>query len=64
MGTLKAVETKYPGVGRCLVPTFFPGSLREHEVQWSKEAEAIEKQLKMKPAPKANLTGVKGPEEV
>ena len=64
MGTLRAVERKYPGVGRCLVPTFFPGSLREHEVQWWKEAKAIEKQLKMKPAPKPNLTGVNGPKGV
>jgi len=34
MGTLKILETEYPGVGAALLRVFFPGELRPDEVEW------------------------------
>lgn len=37
MATLQSAETTYPGLGRSMLSTFFPGSLSEDEVRWWKE---------------------------
>lgn len=34
METLKAVDEEYPGVGQAMITTFFPGDIREEEIQW------------------------------
>lgn len=34
MTALQAVETAFPGVGRSMLSVFFPGPLREEELQW------------------------------
>jgi len=45
MEALKAVEDDQPGVGLSLLPTFFPGKLREDEISWwdtAREKAALE----------------------
>ena len=34
MDALQATELDHPGVGQCLLPTFFPGGQNEDEVRW------------------------------
>ncbi|KAJ3557305.1 hypothetical protein NPX13_g9954 [Xylaria arbuscula] len=38
MRTLMDVEEAYPGVGRSMVATFFPGKLHPHEILWWEDA--------------------------
>ncbi len=45
MEVLQKAETKYPGLGRTLVPAFFPGGLREDEQAWWKRARENESRL-------------------
>ena len=40
MEALKAVESDYPGVGHSMLATFFPGGLKEKEVDFWEEAKA------------------------
>lgn len=37
MATLQSAEMAFPGLGRSMLSTFFPGALREDEVRWWKE---------------------------
>lgn len=46
MKTLQAAETRYSGLGRSMLRTFFPGDLRPDEADWWKESR--EKELLIK----------------
>lgn len=52
MKTLQATETRYPGLGRSMLRTFFPGDLRTEEAEWWKEYR--EKELSIKGRSKAS----------
>ena len=39
MATLEAAEKAYPGVGKSLLPIFFPGDMNEEESRWWREAQ-------------------------
>ena len=45
MAALQAAEEAYPGVGSSMLPTFFPGPLRDSEKSWWEE-NAIKNELK------------------
>lgn len=34
MAALQSAETAYPGLGRSMLPIFFPGDIREDEIRW------------------------------
>ncbi|KAI0098568.1 hypothetical protein GGR51DRAFT_538199 [Nemania sp. FL0031] len=62
MKTLQVTEDEYPGLGRCMLPIFFPGELRDDEKEWWRRARARELARKKKEAapvsapPDAKLT--------
>jgi hypothetical protein len=45
MEALKDTERSYPGLGRSMLPVFFPGSLRPDEEDWWKQAKVTEAAL-------------------
>lgn len=47
---LKAAETKYPGLGRSMLTTFFPGGLRPEENVWWNDAREREQDWELKSA--------------
>lgn len=51
MRTLQAVETAYPGCGRSMIKTFFPGDLHEEEQLWWQAAREHERAMKHSVAP-------------
>jgi hypothetical protein len=54
METLKQVEIRHPQVGAAMIGTFFPGKLREDEVQWwADKAAEHERERKRAPVGKA-----------
>ena len=61
MDTLFEVEKKYPGVGRCMLETFFPGKLRNDEQRkWDKLETSVEEKKAAKSQREAdNKTAVR-----
>ena len=43
MGTLKEVERRYPSIGISMLPLFFPGDLRDDEVDYWKQQKETRK---------------------
>lgn len=53
MKTLQAAEVRYPGLGRSMLRTFFPGDLRPDEADWWRESREKEVLLKKTKAAQA-----------
>lgn len=48
MQTLMEAEARYPGLGRAMLPTFFPGKLHPHEDAWWQKAWITEQKVRGK----------------
>ncbi|MCJ1369094.1 hypothetical protein MMC20_000302 [Loxospora ochrophaea] len=46
MEALKSVEKTFPGVGRSMLPVFFPGTLLQEDIVWWEEGQVKEQEIK------------------